>query len=689
MSSTSDETDSRLAGSEDLVSPWLGCLDIVRHDRIEGWAQDSSSNEPVLLRILDNGIPIGEIRADGFREDLQIAGIGDGRHAFSYEFPLPLDAGRRHVIEIRRADDGRLLKGSPALLEADSRRLPFETAGPAPWRGSLDAASREQIDGWAWDPRTPDVPLRLLVVANGEIIGRLLANRFRDDLAAAGIGDGRHAFTFSIPGGLSALARQVIQVVGESDSCEITGSPVVLSPGTGFDEPLKNAIAAAVDGLVTEQQREEALKFLSIQSEQLIQRSADDSSMTHVRLARQQLERRWGKTFVGEQGEKARRALVVDDYVPDVSRDAASVALLSHMQALQKLGYEVSFVASRTLTISAEARADMEALGIECCCLPYYASVEEVFRRQSDAFEVIYLHRVTNAEPYLALARRFGGQARIVFSVADLHFLRLARQAKVQETPEVMTLSAKVRRAEMLAASSANAVITHSSIEADLLRQAVKDCNVHVVPWAVPINSSGIPWSRRHDIAYIGNYAHASNTDAVTFLVRHIMPRVWLRNSLIRCRIVGSNLPENVKQLAGRDVEIVGHVPHLSAVLDGIRLTVAPSRFGSGIKAKVLESLAAGVPCIMSPIAAEGLALPAALADLVAKDQTQMVDLIVGLTSDEKAWNALALAALDFMTTNYSEDATIAALKPVLLGSRLMIEGGNAPASNSSAAEVI
>ncbi len=42
-----------------------------------------------------------------------------------------------------------------------------------------------------------------------------------------------------------------------------------------------------------------------------------------------------------------------------------------------------------------------------------------------------------------------------------------------------------------------------------------------------------------------------------------------------------------------------------------VRVSAAPLRFGSGVKGEVLDSLAGGVPCVSSPIAAEGLELPA------------------------------------------------------------------------------
>lgn len=106
---------SALAGS----SRWRGNLDSVERGRISGWAQDECEpDRPVMLRIQDNGAPLGRVRADGYRDDLRVAGIGAGSHAFSFSVPSGLAPEISHVIEVRRADDGRLLPGSPWMVAA-------------------------------------------------------------------------------------------------------------------------------------------------------------------------------------------------------------------------------------------------------------------------------------------------------------------------------------------------------------------------------------------------------------------------------------------------------------------------------------------------------------------------------------------------------------------------------------------
>ena len=89
-----------------------GNLEVVSEQMIRGWAQDVSAPErPVWLEVLDNGEPIARVLANAYRTDLERAGLGSGRHAFSLLAPRLAAA---HRVEVRRAADCRPLPGSPA-----------------------------------------------------------------------------------------------------------------------------------------------------------------------------------------------------------------------------------------------------------------------------------------------------------------------------------------------------------------------------------------------------------------------------------------------------------------------------------------------------------------------------------------------------------------------------------------------
>jgi len=91
-----------------------GNLEVASGAVISGWAQDVSAPErPVWLEIFANGQVIAQVLANGYRRDLEQAGLGSGRHAFSVQPELRRSG---EVIEVRRVADRAPLPGSPFVL---------------------------------------------------------------------------------------------------------------------------------------------------------------------------------------------------------------------------------------------------------------------------------------------------------------------------------------------------------------------------------------------------------------------------------------------------------------------------------------------------------------------------------------------------------------------------------------------
>lgn len=166
------------------------------------------------------------------------------------------------------------------------------------------------------------------------------------------------------------------------------------------------------------------------------------------------------------------------------------------------------------------------------------------------------------------------------------------------------------------------------------------------LPWTVPARPVAAAFAERSGVAFVGGYRHAPNADAARFLVEQVMPLAWQQAPGIEVVLVGSTMPDAVRRLAGRRVRALGHVPDLGAVLDRVRLTAAPLRYGAGLKGKVLTSLAAGLPCAMAPVAAEGMALPKPLARCVAATPEALAAVIVALHEDPARNRAAAEAGL-------------------------------------------
>jgi hypothetical protein len=97
-------------------------------------------------------------------------------------------------------------------------------------RGHVDQIGRRCIIGWAQDETCPEAPVCLDIYAGSELVGQVVANRFRPDLAAAGIGDGRHGFEFVPPEEL-ALTHGAVRV------CRTRGGALDVLEGSNVTKP--------------------------------------------------------------------------------------------------------------------------------------------------------------------------------------------------------------------------------------------------------------------------------------------------------------------------------------------------------------------------------------------------------------------------------------------------------------------
>ncbi|WP_215763124.1 Hint domain-containing protein [Acetobacter sp. P1H12_c] len=632
-----------------------GYLDVVTHTEIRGWARWSDSAEPVPLRILDHGICIGAITADLTRQDVGMA------CGFRFIVPGGLSPHQRHMIDVQPVYGTGQLGHAPWGLDpvaetlAETRTTPPNSSNSL--RGWVDLVSRDRIAGWAYNPATPEVPAPLQIVVNGQLRASTVANGRRPDVLQAGQGPENCGFDLLLVPPLSPLTRHTLEIRWAVNG-SLLGAHAVLPPVDSFDPDLEQAVKTAVSSAESLETQNHVLSFLLEQVDRLKQVRAETAT-DHTRMA---LNRQLARRGYAEPVAPAPRALVIDSALPDGQRDAGSVAILSHIRTLQTLGYQVTFVAADGMG----TRAPFRLPDVMLCNVPFYNSVEEVLTRHANSYDVVYLHREHVASRYMTLVRQTQHRARVVYAVADLHHVRVARQAVIEGRPELLATARRLKASEYEMARKADVVLTHSLAELDLLRRDVPSTTVVQVPWAVPVKKRVPAFQKRTGLAFIGNFAHAPNVDAAHWLVDEIMPLVWKQAPDIICHLVGSGMPGEIRRLASDRVHIRGHIPDLSSVMDQVRLTVAPLRFGAGIKGKVLDSLAAGVPCVMTPVASEGLILHDELKKLVATGNANLAQLIVRTHTNRDLFNQNSKAGQSYIRDQHNERCVVQSLQMVL-----------------------
>ena len=133
-------------------------------------------------------------------------------HAAPAHYCAPrLDEG--YEVEVVRQ---HLAQRAGLLRSADAPQL-------GALRGYIDRIRASSIAGWAQNADAPEAPVCLDIFADGKLIGRVLANSYRDDLKRAGLGSGRHAFTFTPPASLD-VAPDTIDVRRSLDGAALERS---------------------------------------------------------------------------------------------------------------------------------------------------------------------------------------------------------------------------------------------------------------------------------------------------------------------------------------------------------------------------------------------------------------------------------------------------------------------------------
>lgn len=108
---------------------------------------------------------------------------------------------------------------------------------------------------------------------------------------------------------------------------------------------------------------------------------------------------------------------------------------------------------------------------------------------------------------------------------------------------------------------------------------------------------------------FIGSFRHEPNRVAVDWFVRQVLPLVLRRAPRARLVLVGSDPPAaHTYADFAANLEMVGYVDDVRDPLARASLFVCPILSGSGVRVKLLEAFAAGIPVVSTTIGAEGLA---------------------------------------------------------------------------------
>jgi len=337
---------------------------------------------------------------------------------------------------------------------------------------------------------------------------------------------------------------------------------------------------------------------------------------------------------------RGKRLLVMDHMVPHHDQDAGSLRMHALLRMLLELGFLVTFLPDNLAGMEPYT-SELQQLGIEVL----YGRPEIGFlERHGAEFDVVILCRAHFAAKYLPELRASTRRPFIIFDTVDLQYLREQRYAELENKAGLARAAERTRQIEMGVMRSSDMVWVTSTHEAELLRDTDVGSKVEIVPLIHDIRADVPPFGSRRNILFIGSFRHPPNEDAVIYFVEEILPLVKSELPGVQFLIVGAHAPRSILKLAAPDVSILGFVEDVRPVFDACRVSVAPIRYGAGVKGKVTQSLAWGLPVVATPIAAEGTQMTDGQHLLIASDPTSFARRVIDVYQTEDLWTRLSTA---------------------------------------------
>jgi len=228
-----------------------------------------------------------------------------------------------------------------------------------------------------------------------------------------------------------------------------------------------------------------------------------------------------------------------------------------------------------------------------------------------------------------------------VWTIVD----RLARAARGPKRWLLMLERSRLRRYEGWACRNASGVLAVSEADRAALREVAGDVPIGVVPIAIDVKDR--PFMRRevdaNALLSVATMFWPPNVDGVCWFGREIYPQVRRDSPDTPFYVIGARPARQVRELAKQQgVVVTGYVEDLAPYHRQTAAFVVPLRSGSGMRVKILEAFATGLPIVSTSIGYEGIDAAPSEHLLVADDPRSFADSVLSLVGDRGLGERLA-----------------------------------------------
>lgn len=235
---------------------------------------------------------------------------------------------------------------------------------------------------------------------------------------------------------------------------------------------------------------------------------------------------------------------------------------------------------------------------------------------------------------------------------------RMAENAFPPLRPFLRLEARRIRRYEADLLRRFDETLTVTDIDRDaMLSPGAAAERVTTIPIAV--DTARLQPTRRRpgvqNLLTLGTLYYPPNADGIRWFIEQVYPLVRQRAPGACLTIIGKNPPPDFLEAAGRDpsISVTGYVPDLEPCMEAAAVVVVPVRAGGGMRVRILEAFARGMPVVTTTVGLEGIAAEPGREVLVADDPAGFAEAVCRVLASPELQDELARNGRRLAETRY------------------------------------
>jgi glycosyltransferase involved in cell wall biosynthesis len=338
--------------------------------------------------------------------------------------------------------------------------------------------------------------------------------------------------------------------------------------------------------------------------------------------------------------------LIIGFVWPEPNSSAAGGRMIQLIESFQSEGAKVTFASTAS---DSDFMLDIRELGIDKVDVELNNSSFDEFVKQLNPSIVLFDRFMVEEQFGWRVAKECPTALRIL-DTEDLHCLRAARQLAFKENRKFINsdLNSEIAKREIASIYRCDLSLIISQFEMSLLTDyfgVPSNLLIHLPFLLDPIDdvtkANWKSFEERNHFIFIGNFLHEPNWNAVRYLKEEIWPLIRKELPKVELHVYGAYPSQKVIELNNSSQGFIykGRAKNAKEVVSNARISLAPLRFGAGLKGKLVESMQCGTPSVTTSIGAESMHGNLNWSGTIANTPQELANKAIELYTNQLIWS--------------------------------------------------